>query len=122
MAETMETTLIEDLPVELTEPELLAKANASAELWRKGALLEEEKKRITADYKTRIDGIKDEIALLSDQIRSRKELRPVECFERRRPDEMMIDVIRKDSYTVVRSREMTAQERQEKLPLTRKSN
>jgi uncharacterized protein YydD (DUF2326 family) len=99
----------------LTEAELKAKADELAALVDKHNALVDEKKRISAQYKIKIDALKADLDLAAAVVRDRKEVRSVECrwitdFYRN-----VVKLVRTDTYEEIESRAMTAEERQRDL-------
>lgn len=67
------------LPVRFTQDELRGKADELADKVARRESLEEEKKRVGADYKARIDATTSDINLLARHITERCEYQQVEC-------------------------------------------
>jgi hypothetical protein len=67
------------LPVRFTQDELRGKADELADKVARREGLEEEKKRVGADYKARIDATTSDINLLARHITERCEYQQVEC-------------------------------------------
>lgn len=71
-----------NLRCEFTDVELLAQGKTLAELSRQAGQLEEEKKRITDDYKARLSGVEADISIFANNIRTGYEFRNVDCTVR----------------------------------------
>lgn len=111
----MEATIVQDLPCKLTATEKLLKSDQMAKVHAKIVELELEKKAAGASLKTSIDARKTELALLAREIETGEERRPVECRERPRYRDLMIDIIRLDTGEVVATRSMEPAERQKAI-------
>ncbi|HYC44511.1 MAG TPA: hypothetical protein VED01_03405 [Burkholderiales bacterium] len=103
---------VETLPVKLTKKEVLSKSADLMTALDKRSALKDEKKATSAMFREEEKKIEAEIEELAASIKSGKEKRPVECFQRTRIADRMIDTIRCDTGDVVRSRPMTIDERQ----------
>ena len=68
------------LPVRFTPDELRTKADEMAEKYARVSALEEEKKQVASDYKSRIDVLSSEVATLSRHISQKQEYQQVPCF------------------------------------------
>lgn len=108
----LRNSFTEALPVKLTESEILQKSAVLSDMLQQKATKELEKKIHAAAAKVEIDNLGREIAEVSGHIRTRSEPRPVDCFERLRTDENIVDIIRSDTFETVRSRPLTDSERQ----------
>ena len=111
----MESTIVEELPCKLTASEKLLKSDQMAKAHKEIVKLEAEKKLSGQQLKSSIDARKGELALLAREIETGEELRPVECKERPRYQDLMVDTIRLDTGEVVSSRGMEPAERQKAL-------
>lgn len=109
------STFIEYLPCRLSDAEVLQK---SAQLTQKMAehdLFEMQMKEQAAENKKKLVGMRTEFTALGREVRYREESRPVECSERKRFGDLMVDVVRLDTGEVIRSRPMEQHERQATL-------
>lgn len=113
----MQPKTVEQLPCKLSVEETLLKSRQLAQLSKDVSVLEEAKKAEQARFKTEIDDKESAISRLVQEVHSGEELRPVECYERPRYADMMVDIIRTDLATVVRSRPMHPTERQTALDM-----
>ncbi len=101
-----------------TDTELLAQGKTLAELSRQAGQLEEEKKRITDDYKAKLSGVEADISIFANNIRTGYEFRNVDCTEfLHDPRPSMKTVVRNDVNETVGVFEMTQDELQQCLPL-----
>lgn len=107
-----EQRFVENLPVRLTKREMLSKNADLITALDKSKTLKAEKKEAAATFREQEKEIEKEIDQLAECLKSGKERRPVECFQRTRIDERMIDTVRCDTGDIVRSRPMTIDERQ----------
>jgi hypothetical protein len=108
----MEEKLIEELPVKMTDEEKLLKGEYIAQVHHELVELEAEKKALMGSRKRAIDAKKDLLAHLAHELATGEELRPVQCRERPRYYDLMVDVVRMDTGRIVRSRPMEPHERQ----------
>lgn len=106
-----------ELPVVLTQAELLAKGDTVASLHAKGAKLRVDKKTMTDEISGEIKGVEGAISVLVGQIRTRSERREVLCDEIADYDNDVVNVVRKDTLQVVEVRALLPHERQRPLPL-----
>lgn len=102
----------ETLVCNLTEDEVATRADAAARAQRE---LDDAQRDIDAakkSAKTTIDTLDARRRLLLEEVRTRQGFRPVECEES--PDylEGLMRVVRLDTAEIVRSRPLTAEERQ----------
>lgn len=104
------------LPVKLTFEEVRLRGKRMATLESEVEALEDEKKAITGDFKSKIDGRRAEILALTRQINEEQEYRQVEVVERKDWDELVIDTVRTDTGDILESRPMTPSERQRPIP------
>ncbi len=103
------------LPVKLTEDELLAKASELASARANWEALKEESKESAAGYRERIADLDDDISKLSTEVRTKEELRDVEIDERPDFARNVIETFRVDTFKLVSTRVMTADERQVRM-------
>lgn len=103
---------IEDLPVPLTQAEILLKSKEHAKLSMDRAELEERKKLAAADFKNKIDSLEDRIYALVKEVHTGIELRPIECYDVPNYKDEMVETKRSDSHETIRSRPMHPTERQ----------
>jgi len=101
-----------DLPVELTDAELLVKSRELATHMQKLYDIRAEAKLSADGYKSTIKTLEQEIAEMQRVVKTGKELRPVEIFERKRFSRSVVEVVRADTFEVVRTRPMTDAEKQ----------
>jgi len=106
------------LRCEFTEAELLAQGKVLAELSRQAVVLEEEKKRVTDDYKAKMSSIEADISITANNIRTGYEFRNVDCVEFwNEPKAGQKTVVRKDLQKTIQVLDMTQDEMQQTLPL-----
>lgn len=113
----MQTKVIEQVPCKLTAAEQLMKGQQVAQLMSEIGALEEEKKSEAKRIATDVEDKRGQMHALADEIRRGEEMRPVECFESPRYADSMVDLVRTDTGTVVRSRPMHPVERQTAIDL-----
>ena len=65
----------------LTREELLAKGKQAAEKVIELGALEQDKKRITDEFKAKISGVEADLGILSNAVNTGTEFRSVECLE-----------------------------------------
>lgn len=104
------------LPCVLTDPEILHKALASAELGVEIERLDSERAETAKQFKQAIKDCGSRRRVLDRSIRDRTEMRPVEVQDVRDERRLAIDTIRLDTGEVIGSRAMRADERQVALP------
>lgn len=113
----MQTTSVEKLPCRLSPHEKMLKCDQMAAKHGEIGQLEEAKKSTTSSFNASIKQKKTEVTQLAEEIRSGEELRPVECIEKPRYQDMMVDLVRLDTGAVVSNRPMHPAERQSALEL-----
>jgi hypothetical protein len=118
----MQTTSTEQLPCKLTEEERQLKSDAHAQAQADLEQLELDKASASSSFGAAIKKKKQEISKLAKEVRTREEVRPVECVERPRYDVNMVDLIRLDTKGKVSSRPMHPHERQSSLDLDGKKD
>lgn len=109
------TGIERELPCKLTTPELLeiaiSKANAEEYLEEQQAKLEDLKR----EHGNAIKETEKNIARMGQELRTREQRRPVECFERWR-DGGTLEVVRSDTGEVIDVRVATLRDKQGELP------
>lgn len=113
----MQSGFVEKLPCDLTRDEKLKKAEEMAEQLKARAELELTAKASADEFKQKLKQLDRTIGDRAEEVRTGLEYRQVECTERGRYRDNIVDVIRIDTGEVVRSRPMTVNERQDSLPL-----
>jgi hypothetical protein len=108
---------IEMVPCKLSAEESHLKSKQLCQLAIDRAELEQEKKSAASAIKAAIDSKEEKINDLVKEVHSGEELRPVECYERPRYIDNMVDLIRTDTGAVVRTRAMHPTERQTALDM-----
>lgn len=103
---------LEDLPCALNPDEVRRKGEELAQARKQYIETSEAAKAAAAGFKDKLKALDKDIDELAEQIRSRRETRPVEVIERRDPELAMIETVRVDTGEVVRARAMTLNERQ----------
>lgn len=106
---------LKKLPVKLTEEERLQKADECASKLVEVRDLELEKAEQAKDMKAKISRAKLRVAELKDEIRTRTEIRDVECAESRDDSTQCIVTRRLDTGKIIDSRPMDDHERQTTL-------
>ena len=107
-----------ELPVVLTESELIQKGDELAKKLAELADTEAAKKSSTAAYASRIGAIKADLFDLRRIVEDRSEDRPVAVTEARDFQRSIVETIRLDTNAVVDWRPMTAEELQMELLAT----
>jgi len=108
-------TFHEEVPVDLRQDEIVARATDLSGAIRRRMALDDEKKRFTDDWKDRATKIDQEVQRLNRIVGDRKEGRSVECIEKRNEVDCTMETVRLDTGEVIRARPMTPNERQLKL-------
>lgn len=106
---------IEDVRCQLTAEEVLLKSKELTQLMRERAQVDADKKSSVSLYKDIAEKLEERIEVLANAVHSGEELRPVECIERFRYSDGMVDVVRIDTGAVYRMRPMHPEERQTAL-------
>jgi hypothetical protein len=101
-----------DLPHELTQQELIAKGAELSRVLDEKEHIEAEKKAAVSGFKARFEEKNQVVRRVSECIRTGKEMRPFECFERMNMHERLIETVKSDGLVVVSSRPMTPDEHQ----------
>lgn len=112
----MQSEFVEKLGCELTREEQLQKGTEMALLLQRLEETESEAKSVADGYKRDIKKLERTIGDRAEEVRTGIEHRLVECTERGRFREGLVDVIRTDTGEVVRTRPMTEAEKQQPLP------
>lgn len=106
------------LRVNLTKEELLAAGKDQADKFIQIAALEEDKKRVTDDFKAKTSALEAEVQVLSNRISSGYDHRNVECVVYlAHPKPTQKTIIRLDTQEVVGIEDMTKAELQRELDL-----
>jgi hypothetical protein len=100
-----------NLPVKLTEQELIIKGNELSVGVQELAEVELRKKTAMSGFKDEIDSTSERIERLAKIVREGKEYREVEVTDRRNEDRMTMDTIRLDNGEIVSYRELKGHER-----------
>jgi hypothetical protein len=107
-----------ELPVKLTAEELMEKGQKMATAILKYDEYEAEKKEIAADLGDKMKKLHAELTALGTVVDRKTEDRPVVCkIELNQPEDGMKTIWRQDTGEAVKEEKMTAEDRQEKLPL-----
>lgn len=107
----------ESLPVPLTDDEIRFRGVEVAHLLAAISKLENKAKRKAQAYKQRIDETKKQLAQLADQINSRQEYREIQVEEQKDYTRKIVETLRLDTYAVIRTRPMNANELNRPLPM-----
>ena len=102
----------ERLKVVLTEDEIRITADMLAERIKRKEAKEDEKKDVIARYKNELDILESEIHLLASTVREKAEYRMVDIQTNCDYQRGTITVMRLDTGEIIRTRVMTAVERQ----------
>ena len=108
----METTIREKLRVKLSEEELRAKAQEHARVHFAMDELEELKRSHMQQFGAQLKKLKTEAGKLAYDVSMGTEERELNCAERPDYRAFLVHIIRPDTGEVVRTRPMTAEERQ----------
>jgi hypothetical protein len=103
---------VRELPVELNDEEVMAKAKELAKLQQDKQAQEEQAKSAAATFKDRIASAVARISILSRDISNGYEYREVDCQWRYDWKAGRKSLIRLDTTAIVRTEEITASERQ----------
>jgi hypothetical protein len=106
-----------DLPVTLTETELLQKAREAAKLQQDKVSAEEQAKSAAATYKDKISGAQSNINILSRDISNGYEYRQVDCYWEMDYKKQKKSLIRTDTGEVVKTEDISASEMQKEMDL-----
>lgn len=102
-----------------TETELKDKSTSLAQECRNLEEVENDKKQVMSDFKSKIDGHQASISKLSNHINNGYEYRQISCeVKMDTPIQGQKTIIRKDTGEIVKIEEMTQQEMQMELELT----
>lgn len=101
---------------QLTTEEKRELAESMADNQAKLEELEDEKKAVASDYKSRIETVQGEIRRESNTYRQGWELRDIQCSEIQDFDKGIVTVVRLDTGEEVKVRPMTHDERTLELP------
>lgn len=107
-----QTKTVEQLPCQLTGEELLIKGQQLARLGDQVESLRASLKASAAATKAEIDAIEEKVVQLRREINRGEEERPIECLERPRYQDMIVDIVRVDLGTIVYHRPMHPSEKQ----------
>jgi hypothetical protein len=105
-----------NLPVKLTNDELLLIGKRLADQELEIVQVKDEKKESMAEFKQREEAVKNNITRLTRALHDGVEWRPVECIESHNYDRGIVEIVRTDTYAIVDWRSMSHEERQQKLP------
>lgn len=111
------TYITKDLPVTLTEMELLEKARELAKFQQDKVSLEEQAKSAAATYKDKIAGTQLNINILSRDITSGYEQRPIDCYWEYDYPARKKRLIRTDNNEIVKAEDVSASEMQKEMDL-----
>lgn len=98
---------ITDISTACTDEELAARGKRLAKLWNSARSHETDKKEYLRAWKIDMDAIQGEIDEVAAIVESGMEPRPVECSERYNFEDKMVETVRLDDFTIVRSRPAT---------------
>lgn len=111
------------LPVRFTEDQVRQFSEDLAEKVAKLQSLEDEKKQVTSDYKSRIDEVAAAVKTLARHVTQKQEYQMVECFAQMDwPKHGVKTVIRTDNSEVVAEETMTPADRQLVMKFTAATN
>lgn len=98
---------IMDISTACTDEELAARGRKLATLWETARSHDADKKEYNRAWKSEMDTIQENIDDVAAILQSGKEPRPVECTERYHFEDKMVETVRLDDYSVVRTRPAT---------------
>jgi hypothetical protein len=104
-----------NLPVILTEPELILKGEELAQQVHDLAGVESRKKAANSAFKEEIESLEIKIASVARIVRERREYREVEVKDVRDEERMLMNTVRLDTGEVVSYRDLKGHERNLKL-------
>lgn len=107
------------LPVKLSQAEVLTKGRLAAKTELALGKLEDEKAESARKFSDDIKRKRKELDVLASEVDTGTEIRPVRCELVPRWSEYMVDVVRADTSEIVESRPMTHAERQMELGIDR---
>jgi len=111
-------TYDEHLRYEFSEREVLELAKELADANTKADQIEQDKKRVMSDFKSKLDNEQSRIGRLSDCISTGYEVRPIRVgVFLNEPEEGQKTIRRLDTFQSLRVEDMTSDEMQEKLGL-----
>ena len=111
--------VVETLRVQLTPDERIQRGTALAKLNLELVQLEEQKAEAVRSWAEKIKAKKIEGGRLAHDVDTGTEERPIKCDERPRFGELVVEVVRRDTGEVVRTRPMLPEERQVPLSIVR---
>jgi hypothetical protein len=106
---------VRELPVMLSQEELVAKGDEVAKLHRKASELRIKKKQMTDEISGEIKGAEGAISVLVGHIRTRTENREIRCEERVDWEAGIANTIRLDTDEIISKRALLPEERQKTL-------
>lgn len=107
---------LKSIQVDVSDDENTARLNRLAEVDKKIKTTEAEKAGDVSKHNEQLKQLRKEQGKLLDAIETRKEVREVECYERRDDRLHKVQILRRDNDQVVDERPMTAAELQTELP------
>ena len=111
------------LPVRFTEDQVHQFSEDLAEKVSKLTQLEDEKKQVASDYKSRIEDVTAEVKKLARYVTQKQEFQMVECYaELDSPRHGVKTVVRTDTGEVVGEETMTPADRQMVMKFARETN
>lgn len=105
--------IYEHVPVNLTPREKTAFNNSLVQKLNQTAELKRAFKAVQTRHKSEVEELETETGRILKISTNGYEYRDVECFERYDYEKGVVRIIRKDTYGLVRTREMTTKERQQ---------
>lgn len=103
-----------ELPVKLTDPEVLQRADEAAKVTREMYEAEQKRKDTARDQKKVVDDMQLKLKKLARIVETKTEMRPVEVTWERDDARLMMLCIRTDTGEVARTRAMTDKELEER--------
>jgi len=99
----------------LTDAELLEKGEELARTLDEVVSLEDEKKAITEQFKSKITELESRSSVLRSPVRNKYDFRPVDCIQTMDNNEGTSKTVRLDTGDIVEERKLTYDERQGNL-------
>jgi hypothetical protein len=110
-------TFIRKLYCPLTADEKMLRGGELASTMEERERVEEEFSEVKETFKGRLKGIDNKVLELKQIVLEGRERRDVECYTHPDFENDRVEVVRTDSHEVVETRRMTAEERQQFLPM-----
>lgn len=110
--------IMDNLPVPLTDAEVLDVSRRNAEIYRWHWQIEQEMKDAVTSFKSRLKVMEAEMARMQDTVRSGIEWRSIQCEKAIHRDLGEVTITRLDTGRLIETRPMTTKERQVAMELS----